>query len=350
VRRASRASLDGILLAVCLLVACSAPAKPRVDEPPPAVGNLAPPVDTYCAWMPGLGPWHAEVFPACPPNPIGTALHVCDPGECPTPCAMSSDIADNMGMATFSSSWLYRYDDRGRWIETVSEDDNGTHDPADTTTCAYDGDRIASCTVRQKPARAERDARGRITRVTIGDDAVTVTYGAHGEVTAVGESTLRYDERGRVSALTLAGERVHVRLRGEITLERDASGRVLRQVGREITTFVYEADGRVREAVSKRTPWKLSSEEPPKPPGPDALTAAGRSWRDGDICLDCPDGPVDVVKDPETERKEMLEWIEASATIQRVQYEGARILSIASGRQGPQMQVRDYVYDCAKAR
>ena len=187
--RRSSAALGSFVIA---LVACSAPPKPRVDERPPPVGNLAPPVDTYCAWVPGLGPWHAEVVPACPPSPIGTALHVCDPGECPTPCAMSSDIADNMGRATFSSSWLYRYDARGRWIETVSEDDKGAHDPADTTTCTYDGDRIASCTIRQKPARADRDASGRITRGTIGDDAVGVTYGARGEV------TIERDSNGRV--------------------------------------------------------------------------------------------------------------------------------------------------------
>jgi YD repeat-containing protein len=357
-------------IAIALVAACSAPAKPTV-ETTPAVGNLTAPVDTYCPPIHGLGPWHHEVFPSCPAPPITDWLHICEPGDCPTPCAMTSDIADNMGMHTNYSRWVYRYDDRGRWIETSSGDDKP--DPADTSTCTYEGDHIAHCSLRGDKAIAERDASGRIVRVTYdekpevdtgappppdrlvdtsqqGRTSFDVAYGARGEVIAVGESTLRYDERGRLAGFVIAGKGAPRMTAGDTVLERDASGNVVRETGKfEIRTFTYDADGRrVREAIAKRKPWKLESEEPPKPPGPDAVTTAGAQWSEDDICMDCQDGAVDVVKDPVTERKEQLAWIESSADIHSVGYEGANIVYVRRGARGPSRRVREYSYDCSK--
>jgi hypothetical protein len=334
-------------IAFVLLAACSAPAKPPVVETPPPVGNLVPQIDPYCAILPGLGPWHAEVFPACPPWPLGEGLHVCAPGECPRPCHMHSDIGDDMGTGMWSSNVKYEYDERGRWIRTSSDVEKP--DPENVSTCTYDGDRIASCMLNNAPAKAERDGSGRITRVTIGAESVAVTYGANGEVLSVGESTLRYDERGRLAAFTLAGPKVNARWDGEYVLARDASGRVVTEtMKREVKTFTYDKDNRVVEAVSRLKPWKLSSEEPPKPPRPDAITTAGARWSDDDICMMCDEGAVDPPpKDPVVERREMLESIEQRAHVQTISYEGANIVISASGEKGPQRRYRHYSYDCA---
>ncbi|MFN0250430.1 MAG: hypothetical protein ACKV2T_26355 [Kofleriaceae bacterium] len=369
-RRATRIASTSVLVTSCLVVGCSSPAKSRVDDTTPPVGNLVAPVDTYCPPIHGLGPWHHEVFPSCPAPPISDWLHICEPGECPRPCAMTSDVADSMGMGTHHSTWVYRYDDRGRWIETSSGDEKP--DPRDTATCTWDGDRIARCTLRGDAATAERDANGRLVRITFEqrpDDpqppaatpdtlvdtsnrrrVVDVRYGARGEVIAVGASTLRYDERGRIAGFVLAGEDAPRMGRGDNVLERDTTGNVVRELGpHEIRTFAYEADGRrVREAIAKRTPWKLESEEPPKPPGPDAITTAGARWGDDDICMDCQDGAVDGVKDPATERAEMLAWIEKNADIHSVAYEGANVVYVGRGERGPWRRVRQYAYACTQ--
>ncbi len=133
-------------LAITVLVACGAPPAKTAVDPTPPVGNLAARVDPYCAPIPGLGPWHAEVFPACPPRSIGDYLYVCEPGACPTPCHVHSDIGDDMGTGMYSSSWNHAYDERDRWIRTSSDDD--TPDAEDVSTCTYDGDRQRPCRFR----------------------------------------------------------------------------------------------------------------------------------------------------------------------------------------------------------
>jgi hypothetical protein len=145
---------------------------------------------------------------------------------------------------------------------------------------------------------------------------------------------------------------VNARWSGEYVLERDASGRVVTETAkREVRTFAYDKDNRVVEAVTRFKPWKLSSEEPPKPPGPDAITTAGARWGEDDICMMCDDGAVDPPpKDPVVERREMLEWIEQSANVHTIAYDGANIVISASGEKGPQRRFRHYSYgkDCAK--
>jgi hypothetical protein len=369
-RRATRLASIPIASILATSWACSSPAK-RVDDPTPPVGNLVAPVDTYCPPIHGLGPWHHEVFPSCPAPPIGDWLHICEPGECSRPCAMTADVADSMGMGTHYSTWVYRYDDRGRWIETSSGDEKP--DPRDTSACTWEGDRIARCNLRGDAATAERDANGRLVHVvfeqkpddplppkatpdTLVDTSkhrrvVEIRYGTRGEVLAVGASTLRYDERGRLAGFVLAGDDAPRLRRGDNVLERDASGNVVRETGPLLdTTFTYEGDRRrVRESIAKFKPRPLSSEEPPKPPGPDAITTAGARWGEDDICMECLDGAVDPPpKDPETERNEMLAWIEKSANIHSVAYDGANVVHVGSGERGPWRRVRHYSYDCTE--
>ena len=355
------------LVAAVMLDGCG-PARTTPVETPP-VENLVAHVDPYCPPIPGLGPWQFEVFPACPPPPIDHGVHVCEPGECPRPCTMSSDIADDMGLGPGPSRWWFRYDERGRWIETRDAADAA--DPV--SSCTWKDDHIDHCRLVERTARAERDATGRLVRVIydrppeaatsveppdrLVDRGATpatvfaVTYVARGEVVAVGESTLRYDQRGRLAGFVLAGDVVPRQVRGETTLERDASGTVVREIGPfEVRTFTYEADGRrVREAITKKKPWRLASDATP-PPSHDAITTAGAVWTEDEICMDCENGAEAPVKDPETERREMLEYIERRANIFAAVYEGTNLLHVARGERGPRQRSHTYSYQCPPAK
>jgi hypothetical protein len=251
-----------------------------------------------------------------------------------------------MGVGDAQWGARFGYDAQGRWTTYES-----TGSSRSVTRCTYDGERIAACTLWDEPASIVRDARGRITRVTIGAEVTDVRYGARGEVIAVGESTLRYDTRGRLSAFTIAGERVHRSQLGDFVLERDASGKVIRETGpREVRTFEYDPEGRVTLALAKRRPWPLSSEQP-RPPAAahDAISGAGVRWGPDEIGLDWFDGPVEPpLLDPETERREMLASIEKDAVRTAVTYDGARVTGISSGKaHDPRGRYGEYVYACS---
>jgi YD repeat-containing protein len=209
------------------------------QAPPHAPANTAPatPVVTrYCPQLFWLGPWHSELFPACPPPDIDVSLAVCA-GACPRPCGASFTAP-----STGPNAHRIERDARGRWIATILEHSEGR--------CSYRDDKLDACDWFHEPMHAERDARGRLIAVVMGDRRTPIAYDALGRVATVDTETFRYDARGYLVAV------------GDLALDVDARGRVIsatpppspnrRDGNSEITTYRYDGD----RLVSVDTPTR----------------------------------------------------------------------------------------------
>lgn len=304
-------------LAAALGLACG-------GSPPPAPpGHAAPPHVAHCPAVGALGPWAHEVFPACPAWPITSTLRVCA-GTCPAPClTWSGPVVD--APLDPGTSYVHAYDPAGRWLGWMGD---GT-----SLRCRYDGARLAACAADDDPsyAHADRDADGRVVRVTLGATITTIAYEGGGRVSAIGDRAVRYDVHGRVTRL------------GDEVFEIDARGRVVGELGRasggdgplERRSYTYDARDRVTTIASERivtaraTP--LPAAAPVRPPArPDPAPAPD------DDRLDL--GDDELVGDDVG----ALPSAPGVTTFVDVRYDGDRVASVVErGR-----RITGYRYDC----
>jgi YD repeat-containing protein len=232
-----------VLVGACSGVPTTPVSNRAASSPPVPVEGVCPSLMAFATYdhMPFV-PWAHELFPGCSPAPFDYDFSVCV-GSCPRPCRQTLLNIDVTQLAT------YRYDDAGRWVETISNDKPAqVMNPGSAT---YRNGRLATThlTYNGNPTFApggtwtiSRDTNGRIVAVVDPNGTSTaVTWSADGTlVIALGggprdRSELRYDARKR---LVGQGAKTTWSYRddGRVSERHDEDGR---------TTYSYDERGRL---------------------------------------------------------------------------------------------------------
>ena len=224
-----------VVLACVFLIACSSPPKPsavtnQATATGPAIAHVA-----ACPFS-VVTPFDHELFSGCAPPPFTQSFGVCGHHVCPQPCKIQS------GAETVAVTY-----DRGRFAEAKhvagSQKEN-----LDDVACAYDGDRMTTCTHSfYGELAATRDPSGQLAKLVEAeqpDQPRVFTYDAHHRVASYAEFHESFDATyGDADRL----ERLAWRYKGK----------------ESTSTFRYDSDSDVVESVDSEEGMRTSYEYGP---------------------------------------------------------------------------------------